>query len=98
MSWQDPLFSTIFAINFFKEFSTKEISAMNLVLGTVLASLDKFSTTELICQTVHYFMLGKSIVHWMHLTRSPRLHQTDSILKVLYSAGAKQEFPGIFRS
>lgn len=98
MSWQDPLFSTIFAINFFKEFSTKEVSARNLVLGTVLASLDKFSATELIYQTVHYFMVGKSIVRWMHLTASPCLHQTDSILKVLYSAGTKREFPGIFRS
>lgn len=98
MSWQDPLFSTIFAINFFKEFSTKEVLAMKLVLGTVLASLDKFSTTELICQTEHYFTVGKSIVRCMHLAGSPGLHQTDTILKLLYSAGAKQEFPGIFRS
>lgn len=46
-------FSSIFAINFFKGFVTKEVLSVNLVLGTVLALLDKFSTTELIPKTAH---------------------------------------------
>lgn len=75
MSWQGPLFSTIFAINFFKEFSTKEVLAMKLVLGTVLASLDKFSTTELICQTALFY--GWKIYCPLHAFNRESLSSSD---------------------